>query len=465
MQAELKNRNSILTFLLFVAESNNNKNTSIEMKLGPLSNDLNNKQMPNNNFKVRGTFLASSKEISCGESSTLVDGKFKVGKYRKNKENSTVLASSTTTMTTATSVIPTIESNDVMEELVQDAIYSFTGIQGKYLRKNISSSGFRLDPNARKLNACHAGLLLRLSELGHYHDEVKTFTDKKSGRSPLGLLGQGLITSLQKELTQYYGMVALLQEQLNRERQNNFNVESFNQKEKLTLLKVMVWSTEPIHRLKWLATIIDSCQDKKGGALASAIYEFKKNGDPVVKSIVKELLIAVCGPLQFMLSKWLLEGEIEDPHSEFFIEALPDVCSERLWHDKYRVREGLLPNFISKQLAHRILVTGKSINYLREVCLDKTPIKGREELKQCFQSNVDNLFSSVSDTKLHLMIDNVYLSTSKKVLDIVMGPHKLLDHLQAMRKYLLLGQGDFIGLLMENLKYTYFVDFQAFFRD
>lgn len=53
------------------------------------------------------------------------------------------------------------------------------------------------------------------------------------------------------------------------------------------------------------------------------------------------------------------------------------------------------------------------------------------------------------------MINEVYLNTSKKVLDIVMGPHKLLEHLQAMRKYLLLGQGDFIGLLMENLKYAY----------
>lgn len=33
-----------------------------------------------------------------------------------------------------------------------------------------------------------------------------------------------------------------------------------------------------------------------------------------------------------------------------------------------------------------------------------------------------------------------------------MGPHKLLEHLQAMRRYLLLGQGDFIDLLMEKLK-------------
>lgn len=72
--------------------------------------------------------------------------------------------------------------------------------------------------------------------------------------------------------------------------------------------------------------------------------------------------------------------------------------------------------------------------------------------KHKFLLSVDNIFADVPDTNLHMMINDVYLNTSKKVLDIVIGPHKLLEHLQAMRKYLLLGQGDFIGLLMENLK-------------
>lgn len=67
-------------------------------------------------------------------------------------------------------------------------------------------------------------------------------------------------------------------------------------------------------------------------------------------------------------------------------------------------------------------------------------------------SPVEDIFADVADTKLHIMVNEVYLNTSKKVLDIVMGPHKLLEHLQAMRKYLLLGQGDLVGLLMEKLK-------------
>lgn len=103
---------------------------------------------------------------------------------------------------------------ELTEELVQDVIYSFTGIQGKYLKKDIISGGFKLSPKSRTLNITHAGMLLRLGELGYYHDQVESFTDPKSGRSPLGLLGQGLITALKTELTQYYGMVAVLQEQV-----------------------------------------------------------------------------------------------------------------------------------------------------------------------------------------------------------------------------------------------------------
>lgn len=334
------------------------------------------------------------------------------------------------------------------EDFIQDAIYSFTGIQGKYLRKDITTGGFRLDPKARNINKVNAGILLRLSDLGYYHDQIQSFTDKKSGKCPFGLLGQGLISALNRELTQYYGMVALLKEQLDRQRQ--FESEP---SEKLTLQKIVSWAAEPLERLHWLATIAETCQGKKGGELASSIYNFMANGNMLVRSIVKELLSAVCIPFQAMLSKWLLDGEIEDPHSEFFIEILPDAGADRLWHDKYRLKEGALPNFIKKSLANKILVTGKSINYLREVCQDNSSIKGRDELKQCLLSNVEHLFSPVSDTKLHLMIDSAYLNTSKKVLDIIMGPHKLLEHLQAMRRYLLLGQGDFINLLMENLKH------------
>lgn len=204
--------------------------------------------------------------------------------------------------------------------------------------------------------------------------------------------------------------------------------------------------------MKSISEILQTCKNLKGGPLASALYEHLYNGNPMMKALAKSFLKAACRPLQNMLSHWLLEGEIKDPHNEFFIEEIKEVSSDRLWHHKYRVVHNRLPVFVSKQLARNILVSGKSVNFLREVCEDRTPIKGREELKLAFEHNIEDLFGPVPDSKLHEMINQVYLNTSKKVLDIALGQYRLLEHLQAMRKYLLLGQGDFINLLMENLK-------------
>jgi gamma-tubulin complex component 3 len=56
------------------------------------------------------------------------------------------------------------------------------------------------------------------------------------------------------------------------------------------------------------------------------------------------------------------------------------------------------------------------------------------------------------DGDLQSMMDTAYLETSRRVLDVLTGQYKFLDHLQALRRYLLLGQGDFIRHLMELLE-------------
>ncbi len=59
----------------------------------------------------------------------------------------------------------------------------------------------------------------------------------------MGLLDQVLVTALKDELTKYYGMIAMLQEQFNRSKQ-------YDSAEQITLMKVMLWLVEPMHRLR-----------------------------------------------------------------------------------------------------------------------------------------------------------------------------------------------------------------------
>lgn len=48
-------------------------------------------------------------------------------------------------------------------------------------------------------------------------------------------------------------------------------------------------------------------------------------------------------------------------------------------------------------------------------------------------------------------IDATYRETSKQLIDLLKQKYKLMDHLRALKRYLLLGQGDFIQYLMDTL--------------
>lgn len=97
------------------------------------------------------------------------------------------------------------------EELVQEAIYALTGKSGKYLKKDVTGE-FKSDIKARNLNAQDMVSLLRLAEIGRLHNEIHKYTDSSSEFFLCGLFGQGLISQLQSELVQFYGLVSHLQE-------------------------------------------------------------------------------------------------------------------------------------------------------------------------------------------------------------------------------------------------------------
>jgi Gamma tubulin complex component C-terminal len=97
--------------------------------------------------------------------------------------------------------------------------------------------------------------------------------------------------------------------------------------------------------------------------------------------------------------------------------------------------------------------TGKSINFLHSVCHNSVPIPGKGAIKKQLENETSpaNLFSDPSDNKFHDILERCYRETSSLVLDILFKQYKLLDHVTAMRKYLLLGQGDLIRYLLELL--------------
>ena len=67
--------------------------------------------------------------------------------------------------------------------------------------------------------------------------------------------------------------------------------------------------------------------------------------------------------------------------SQFFVASDPTVKDERLWHDKYSLRRAMVPSFLPLDQANKIMLTGKSINFLRQLCHDRTTIRNRDLVK------------------------------------------------------------------------------------
>lgn len=331
-------------------------------------------------------------------------------------------------------------------ELVKDVVYAFQGIEGKWIKFDPGRDGYRIDPQAGIPKAMRH-LISKLAECGWLYSKIRTYIESRSTDKAFGLVGQSFCAALHEELTEYYRLIAVLEAQLLQEQD-----QGISDGDSLTLRRLVVWTFDPLVRLKTLAALVDICKGKKGGALASCIFSYMQHGDPYIKSLIKHTLTLVSQPVYVTLMRWIYDGELEDTYHEFFVASDPTVKDDRLWHDKYSLRKSMIPSFLSTDQARRILLTGKSINFLRQVCQDRTPIRGRDAAMAVDMKQAQSMFVQDEEASFQKMIDGVYTDTSLHLLDILHSKYKFMDHLKAMRRYLLLGQGDFIRHLMDLLE-------------
>eukprot|EP00960_Hanusia_phi_P018528 546790-Hanusia_phi.AAC.2 len=295
--------------------------------------------------------------------------------------------------------------------LVKDVIYAMQGIEGKYVRFDKQLDGYNVD-RSFGVPATTRDLIRRICESGWLYRKISAFNAHWSSSKNIGLVGQGLITGLQAELTDYFKLVAVLQshiaeDQISTSNEPFGNDDNFQQpNQSLTLRRLLVWVQEPIARLRVMALLCDAAMGLgqnsrsllessgsstssaggaasapgsflsplKGGQLASAISVHARHGDPAVQQLLKRILKPVCRPILQQIRKWISDGEVEDPWNEFFIEN--DYTKlEHHW-------EVVLPTCLQSikvyitgqvQVASRhdpFSHPGKSINFIRKCCRD-----------------------------------------------------------------------------------------------
>lgn len=298
-------------------------------------------------------------------------------------------------------------------------------------------------------------LLHTLAEPSLLYRGLAAFVTSSDG----GLLGQSLRAAIGGELRSYLGLVATLEGQIRRA------LASLDEKEPrggigkagVTLKRCVVWTREATMGLRLMSLISEESKSKRGGQLISLIHGFSSShGDPMVGAFAERLLVHVTRPFYDMLRQWIYDGELSDPYHEFFVsEQDPNTINDAqdgrsrggassVWEDKYKLNDDMVPSIITQDFAQKVFLIGKSLNFIRYGCSDSQWV---EEYSKAASKEL-----KYGDTEtLETWIDEAYKTTMARLIHLMAEKFHLFEHLKALKNYILLGQGDFIALLMESL--------------
>ncbi|KAG5732384.1 Spindle pole body component alp6 [Termitomyces sp. T112] len=379
--------------------------------------------------------------------------------------------------------------------LLRDALYLLQGISGKYIRfssqegSEIDNTLVFVDDTKHIISAPTKALIHRLSEVGYLYIRVESYVRETEAAAAVGMIKQSLCYHLQAQLTEYYRLIAILETQMSSSTTWSEDTMSSNpvshdsgEASVLTLRRLDVWINDWRLRMRMMSVCVEAARDTHGGALVNLIHGYADNGDPFVRKFTDQLLEEVSKPFFATLHKWLFSGELYDPFAEFFV-ALDQSMTQaqyahpsplaggivqpsadgafggdsedilglresglRLWETKYQFQKEMLPMFVGEVFGRKIFSTGKSLNFIRYSCHDSDWVITREKM-----SDTGGILKYSDIAGLERSIDAAYQVASQRLFEVFIGKFRLLDHLSALKNYLLLGHGDFADRLMEAL--------------
>ncbi|KAL8866407.1 MAG: hypothetical protein Q9174_006320, partial [Haloplaca sp. 1 TL-2023] len=334
--------------------------------------------------------------------------------------------------------------------LLHDLPFTLQGLSSKHLP---FSSRMTLDlPPTLPLPII--SLLHTLAEPSLLYRVLSDFVESRDE----GLVGQSLRSAIGMELRAYLGLIATLEGEI---RRAIAAVKSEGPgdgvgKAGVTLKRCVVWTREATMGLRLMSLMAEQAQNKKGGRLITMIHSFStSHGDPFVAAFAEKLLAHMTRPFYDMLRQWIYDGELSDPYLEFFVHEQdpkndgPIQPGRRppamnVWEDKYALEEAMIPSIMTQDFAKKVFLIGKSLNFIRYGCGDSAWVEAycKEASRELHYGDTATLESS---------IDKAYKTTMARLITLMDTKFHLFAHLRAYKKYMLLGQGDFVALLMESL--------------
>ena len=335
-------------------------------------------------------------------------------------------------------------------ELMDDLLYVFMGFGGQFLHPVFTKhrdhhQELRFEWNAI-LDGSSQALLQRMLPLCEAVFVVQRFVEMRSGIE-YGTVCHAVAAAMRGILDDWMLLVTQLESQL---RSN-----------KLTLQTLWFYVQPAMAVMIILAEICrqTAAQELQGTELLNLLHGKMQqmSGSQNAQALLQKLLEAGSVPYFEMLEKWLCDGAIQDPYSEFMIEEDPTIettmttpnLQSAYWQQRYQIRKTYLsvdddivavhcvPSFL-KQHANLILTSGKYLNAIREC--------GRH-VERPFALN-EHLVFDISCSYLRL-IQKAHRIASQAFLDLFMKDMKLIEWLRSLKHFFLMDKGDMIGHLMD----------------
>ncbi|KAJ2452656.1 hypothetical protein EV183_002807 [Coemansia sp. RSA 2336] len=333
--------------------------------------------------------------------------------------------------------LPTFD--DISEaDLLQDLIYVLQGIDGTYIRWSTRTSSYAVLPDIR-ISRPTRSMITLLSELGVLTRDIQNYISDvdREGR----LFEQSFCTELKAEMSEYYKLVSEIEGRLFKTPRSLRPGES---QMGVTLRRMYCWTTEALQKLRLMSVAITKVQEGSGGGdVLSIISTLVDDGDPFIRQFAKRLLKTTSAPFNNILISWITDGELVDPYKEFFIRER-EGRRDMFWTEKYTVASDMIPVHISGEMARKIFQIGRSLNFLRVACDDAQWVAEGGPRTQ--------LASDISDTgNLETFVYRSSTMVNERLMSVLRDKFDLMGHIEAIRRYLLLEQGDFALALMEVL--------------
>ena len=288
---------------------------------------------------------------------------------------------------------------------------------------------------------------------------------------------EALVAACERELRACYRAIAVLEGQCHGRggRQKGYGEGMEEDGTPLTLRRVRVWLDEPTQRLAILESCLAATLHVNAGEAVNALHAMSKHGDPFVRSTVMSLLDAASVPYFFQLEQWITQGEVPRAvaaqHEEevfasssmlkrnkgqhlggFMVLKLrtPRDHPYDVWCEGFAMDRSAQPKFIDDTLAKDIFMAGKNAHFLKEFCDDDDFNSALKDV------HVKGQLTARADmtTVQRLGLLRQLAREAKDAMDVTLSriikeKESMMSHLDAIKRYVLLSQGDFVRIFID----------------